>query len=182
MELNTIWLFELKSCTMSRTNRIFPIITFSFLLIFGSCKNETNQTGSPQNIEDSQLEEVTPDSQNPALESAQQQELQDLIQVEIPEPDSVVSSPQEIRGKARGTWFFEGDFAVYLLDENGDELGVVVAIAQGEWMTTEWVDFTATMDFDVLEAGRGYLVFEKSNPSDKRELDRELRFPVIIEP
>ena len=165
---------------MSKTKRMFPVLAFSLLMILGSCKNETNQD-NPQNI-DAQIEAESPDTQSSDVESSQQQELDDLIQVEIPSPGSVITSPQEIRGKARGTWFFEGDFAVYLLDENGEELAVAIAIAQGEWMTTQWVDFTATMEFDVLEAGSGHLVFEKSNPSDKRELDRELRFPVSFEP
>lgn len=164
---------------MNKLKRILPGLAFSFLILLGSCKNEANQN-SPQNS-DTQIEEMTPDSPSSEEESSQQ-ELQDLIQVQTPSPESVLNSPQEIRGKARGTWFFEGDFAVYLLDENGEELAVAIAMAQGEWMTTQWVEFTATMEFEVKAAGSGHLVFEKSNPSDKRELDREFRIPVSFEP
>lgn len=167
---------------MIKTKGIWPIIAFSLLMILGSCKNEPNRSNEIQKLEDSQLEEVIPDQGNSVESTPQQEELQDLIQVEIPEPASQITSPQVIQGKARGTWFFEGDFAVYLLDENGNEIAIAIAMAQGEWMTTEWVDFSASMEFDVSQAGNGYLVFEKSNPSDKRELDRELRFPVSFIP
>lgn len=75
-------------------------------------------------------------------------------------------------------WYFEGDFPIYLVSEEGEELAVAIAVGEGNWMTTDWVEFNATLEFEVQEPGEGYLIFEKSNPSDKRELDRELRIPV----
>ena len=101
----------------------------------------------------------------------------DLIKVFSPRAEAVISSPLEVTGEARGTWYFEASFPVYLYDANGQELAVTPAQAQGEWMTTEFVPFRATMEFET-NAKEGFLVFQKDNPSDLRELDDEFRIPV----
>lgn len=167
---------------MKHFRLVFPVIGFIFLGLLGACKNDANRTDENSPLEDSRLEEVAPDTRTDNYVAPQDRTLEDLIEVTVPEPGAEIASPQAISGRARGNWFFEGDFAVYLLDENGEEIAVAIAMAQGEWMTTEWVDFEATLEFDVQQAGSGTLVFEKSNPSDKRELDRELRFPVTFTP
>ena len=102
----------------------------------------------------------------------------DLIVVDNPRPNQVVTSPLEISGKARGTWFFEADFPVRLYDGEGQEIAVGIAKAQGEWMTEEFVPFMATLTFETPLADKGELVFEKSNPSDLPENADSLRIPV----
>lgn len=101
----------------------------------------------------------------------------DLIQVNL-EQNQEISSPLEITGKARGNWFFEGDFPIRLFDSNNQEIAVAIATAQGEWMTQDFVDFKATLEFEIPETKTGELVFIKDNPSDNRELDDELKIPV----
>jgi len=49
-------------------------------------------------------------------------EKSDLIGIETPRPNSKVESSFAIRGEARGTWFFEGDFSAKLMSNNGDLL------------------------------------------------------------
>ena len=102
----------------------------------------------------------------------------DLIVVDNPRPNQVVTSPLEISGKARGTWFFEADFPVRLYDGEGQEIAVGIAKAQGEWMTEEFVPFMTTLTFETPLADKGELVFEKSNPSDLPENADSLRIPV----
>lgn len=159
---------------MSRI-RLIPVV---LLLVMGlSCKNNTqNDSESRRNERDQSLENASQEIQ--PGEKPQDRLLSDLIQVETPQEGDKISFPLHIKGKARGMWFFEGDFPVYLISEEGEELAVAIAVAQGDWMTTHWVPFTATLEYELQQGGEGYLVFEKSNPSDNRELDRELRISV----
>ncbi|MEO8637316.1 MAG: Gmad2 immunoglobulin-like domain-containing protein [Candidatus Taylorbacteria bacterium] len=101
-----------------------------------------------------------------------------LIRVSNPKVDEIISSPFLIEGEARGNWFFEGSFSGELLDEGGKRISTFIAEAQGEWMTTEFVPFKSTLEFKNPWTQKGTLIFHKDNPSDKRELDDELRVPV----
>lgn len=102
----------------------------------------------------------------------------DLIKISNPKSNQIIVSPLSISGEARGTWFFEGSFSGELLDENGESVSNFLAEAQGEWMTTEFVPFKATLEFTKPKTQTGVLVFHKDNPSDMREFDDELRIPV----
>ncbi len=104
----------------------------------------------------------------------------DLIRTNTPRPNQPISSPLVIEGEARGTWFFEGDFPIHLLDENGNTIGTTVAQAQGEWMTEDFVPFQAELEFSVPVTNRGTLILEKDNPSGLPENADELRVPVTI--
>ena len=156
-----------------KTNRFFiyiPLLFFAITLV--SCKNETENSAPPE------PDQITKDIITDSVKGMEEVAIEDLIQVESPQPESQISSPLQITGKARGTWFFEGDFPVRLYDLDGNEISVAIATAQGEWMTEEWVDFKASMEFEAPASGTGVLVFEKSNPSDMRELDRENRMNI----
>jgi hypothetical protein len=104
----------------------------------------------------------------------------DQIALASPARGAVASSPLEIRGRARGTWFFEGDFPVILLDEHGKPVAQGFASAQGEWMTTDFVPFSTVLRFQSPRPGRGRLILKKDNPSDRRELDDALVVPVVF--
>ena len=106
----------------------------------------------------------------------------DLIAVEAPLPNALVASPLAVSGRARGFWYFEASFPVRILDARGNELGVVPAQAQGEWMTVEYVPFSASLTFSAPETETGTLVFEKDNPSGLPEHADELRIPIRFAP
>lgn len=155
-----------------------PIILVVLLLFTGlSCKNNSPSDSEPRTTEIDHSQENGRQEIQPE-EKPQERLLSDLIQVETPQEGDKINFPLHIRGQARGMWFFEGDFPVYLISEEGEELAVAIAVAQGDWMTSQWVPFTATLEYEPQQGGEGYLIFEKSNPSDNRELDRELRIPV----
>ena len=103
---------------------------------------------------------------------------EDLIVVESPFAFEEVSSPLVVKGKARGTWYFEASFPVRLFDDNGKELAVVPAQAKTEWMTTDFVDFEAELNFATPATQKGYLVFEKDNPSGLPEHADQIKVPV----
>ncbi len=108
------------------------------------------------------------------------EEEKDII-VDSPLPNQVISSPLVITGEARGTWFFEANFPVRLLDGNGEEITVYYARALDEWMTEDFVPFQSEIEFEKPETDTGFLVLEKNNPSDIREYDDEIIIPVRFE-
>ncbi|MDP6775444.1 MAG: Gmad2 immunoglobulin-like domain-containing protein [Candidatus Latescibacteria bacterium] len=101
------------------------------------------------------------------------------IVVESPSPGSVIASPLRVSGRARGTWFFEGDFPLLLLDAQGNVLARSYATARGAWMTRDFVPFEGTLEFRSPEAGiNGILRLIKDNPSNRRELDNAIEIPI----
>lgn len=103
---------------------------------------------------------------------------EDLIVVESPRAYEKISSPLVVTGKARGTWYFEASFPVRLFDDNGKELAVVPAQAKTDWMTTDFVDFEAELNFATPATQKGYIILKKDNPSGLSEYDDELKIPV----
>jgi hypothetical protein len=107
-------------------------------------------------------------------------EKMDLIRADFPKPNDIVSSPINIRGEARGYWFFEATFPVKLLDENGNIVAQHYAQAKDEWMTENFVPFSCDLEFSFSGTKKGELILEKDNPSGLPEYNDYLRIPVII--
>lgn len=107
-------------------------------------------------------------------------EIPDLIRVDSPLYGAVVKSPLVVMGEARGSWYFEASFPVSLLDAFGKEIVIAPAQAQGDWMTTDFVPFSVTLNFSFSEAPFGTLVLKKDNSSGLPEHDLELRIPVVL--
>jgi len=103
-----------------------------------------------------------------------------LIRIENLRANEQISSPLIVKGSARGFWFFEADFPIKLFDENGSLLTVAIAQAQGEWMTEDFVPFSAELNFESPKTKKGTLVLEKDNPSGLIENADELKIPIIF--
>lgn len=104
----------------------------------------------------------------------------DLIKVEVPASGTKLTSPLEIKGQARGSWYSEGGFPVYLYDANKKLLGRGIASAQGEWMTEKFVPFKLTLQFEKSTTPTGTLILRKDNPSNLPEHDNALELPVAF--
>ena len=103
----------------------------------------------------------------------------EFIVVASPKAGDIINSPLIIRGRARGSWFFEGDFPLILKDPRGRIIARGFVKARGEWMTKEFVPFEGTLKFKGPAAsGWGTLIFIKDNPSDRPELDDAMELPV----
>jgi len=102
----------------------------------------------------------------------------DLITVDIPVPNQLVTSPLTIEGQASGTWFFEATFPVKLLDGNGNVIAEYYAQTEEEWMTEDFIDFTSVLEFDDPGTDTGTLLLIRDNPSDIREYDAQVEIPV----
>lgn len=101
-----------------------------------------------------------------------------MLHVVAPQPNQIITSPLAVTGEARGPWYFEASFPVKLLDANGNLLAETHAQAQGEWMTEDFVPFTATLKFRKPVTSTGTLVFTKDNPSGEPQHDDLRRIPV----
>lgn len=110
------------------------------------------------------------------------------VRLTSPLPGAVVTSPLTITGEAAG-WYFEGSFPVSLVNWDGLIIAEGVATAQGDWMTSEFVPFVATVTFTSPYASgdpdfmkRGTLILQKDNPSGLPENDEAKEIPVSFAP
>lgn len=111
-------------------------------------------------------------------------EKQDLIRISSPRPNDTIKSPVTITGEARGYWFFEASFPVFVVDWDGRIIGQGIATAKSEWMVTDFVPFEANITFDVdpnIYSRKGSLILKKDNPSGLPEHDDALEIPVVFE-
>jgi hypothetical protein len=113
----------------------------------------------------------------------------ELIQLATPLPLAQISSPLIVSGSARGFWFFEGSFPITLTDWDGLIIAEGFATAEGEWMTEEFVPFTAALEFvSPYQSGdpefmqRGALILQRDNPSDLPQNDDALEITVFFTP
>lgn len=120
----------------------------------------------------------TPDGRTFTENLGNADEKKNLIRADRPQPNEAVSGQLVIEGEARGTWFFEASFPIRLEDDAGNTIATSHAEAQGEWMTEEFVPFSAEITIPGTTAATGMLVLEKDNPSGLPEHADELRIPI----
>ncbi len=105
----------------------------------------------------------------------------DKVVLAQPLPGATVASPLKVSGKARGPWFFEASFPIILKNQNGVVIAQGIAQAQGEWMTTDFVDFETTLTFTKPPAGQtGTLILQRDNPSGLPENDDSRQITVYF--
>lgn len=122
-----------------------------------------------------------PDENN--FQTEEQTKKANLIIVDNPRPNQVIQSPLFIKGKAKGTWFFEASFPVVLVNWDGLIIAEGFVTAKEDWMTEEFVPFETnlyfTIDIDTY-SNRGTLILKKDNPSGLPENDDALEMPIIF--
>ena len=92
-----------------------------------------------------------------------------------------VTSPIHIEGKARGNWFFEATFPIELVDTDGNMLASVIARAESDWMTTDYVNFTADIEYNKsTTTSHALIILKNDNPSGLPEFDQSIFIPVIL--
>ena len=105
-----------------------------------------------------------------------------MIVVENPQANAEVTSPMTVTGRARGNWFFEASFPIAVYNANNQKLGIGIAQAKSDWMTENFVDFEAQIEFDNPGTGEGYLLVQKDNPSGLPQYDASLKIPIKFVP
>lgn len=110
------------------------------------------------------------------------EEANNKIHLFSPVANTVITSPLVIKGEARGNWFFEGSFPVFLTNWDGLIIAQGIATTEGEWMTENFVPFTATLNFIKPGYGAtGSLILKKDNPSGLQQYDDALEITVRFE-
>ncbi|MDZ4244119.1 MAG: GerMN domain-containing protein [Candidatus Doudnabacteria bacterium] len=141
-------------------------IVLAGLSYYSSKKTDQNDNNNQNN---------PPTSQEPHAPSA------DDLRLATPKPNDIVSSPLEIAGEVCCGWYFEAQFPVRIEDQNGNMLGQTAATAIGDWMTSDYVPFQATLEFNQGNATAGFLVLSKDNASGLPENDFSVKIPVRFE-
>lgn len=102
------------------------------------------------------------------------------IKVYTPDFGKQLTSPVIVMGEAPGSWSFEADFPVKILDKDGKTVVQGIAQMQGDWMTDQPVPFVAKLMFDEAVSGDGTLVLQKDNPSDLDINDDSVSIPIKL--
>jgi hypothetical protein len=93
-------------------------------------------------------------------------------------PNQIIDSPLTVTGRARGFWYFEGSFPLELVDASGKQISLKPVMAEGDWMTSEYVPFNMQFTFPQTDATSGVLIFHKDNAQGGVEKDDAIRIPV----
>lgn len=105
----------------------------------------------------------------------------DLIRVDNIKSGQEIGSSFEVKGEARGNWFFEASFPIEVTDGKGNKVGGGIAETQGEWMTENFVPFKAEVTIhSEPETKNGFLILKKDNPSGLAEHDDSLIIPITF--
>ena len=105
----------------------------------------------------------------------------DLVAFSV-SPGDKVSGILSFSGTVKNAYFFEANIGVNILDENKKLLKAGHGTATTEWMTSEPVSFSGSIDLSGLTPGPGYIQIQNDNPSDMREYDKFIYISVIIGP
>jgi hypothetical protein len=102
------------------------------------------------------------------------------IQILKPTKFNEITSPLEIEGEAKGTWFFEGSFPIVIEDLSGNQIAQVPAQSTEDWMTEDWVSFRVEINFDIETDTPAKIILKKDNPSGLPENDDSAIIETII--
>ncbi len=104
----------------------------------------------------------------------------DII-IDQPLPGASVARSFALTGSARGQWYFEASFPIEVVDVSGNQLFENFVQAQGEWMTTEFVPFSASITIPGNYTGPAKLILHRDNASGLPEHDKSVSIPIVIE-
>lgn len=135
-------------------------------------------------VSNNSISSSTPSRNDEVSSSTAQDDLSNDIKVSKPASGEAVASPLSLSGQARGSWYFEATAPVKVTDASGKVLGTGHIQAQGEWMTTNFVPFTGTIDFKVSTTSAtttsGFVVFNNDNPSGDPARSKSVSIPVVF--
>ena len=89
-----------------------------------------------------------------------------------------IYSPLVIEGEVPGSWSFEASFPIEIQDENGNTISTGTASLSGDWMTDDYVEFSANLEFNIGVSGTGKIIIKKDNPSGLESNDDSVEIPV----
>ncbi len=150
----------------------FALIIYFILLYADSTFKADEETMAPSTI--------VPHIEKSVETTTVNKENSDSIKLSNVFANQVIDSPLHIEGEARGAWFFEASFPVKVVDENLNELGRGVAKADGNWMTNDFVKFTADITYKKSTSTQATIILEKDNPSGLEANYERFIIPVTL--
>ena len=156
---------------MRPRRRVFVLIGVlmaGVLLSAGCAKDEPPPKDPPQSSEAPTTEFTSPGGIS--------------LTIVTPRQGAAVTSPLEVAGRVPGSWSFEADFPIEVLDADRKPVGEGHATVKGDWMTEDDVDFAGTIEFTAPSTPKGFLVLRKANPSGETDQDDAVEVPITFEP
>jgi hypothetical protein len=95
-------------------------------------------------------------------------------------PGSSVSGIVNATGSVKGSYFFEANMVVKILDADKNELKSGHGTATSDWMTEGPVVFGTTLDFTGITQGSGFIRLQNDNPSGDPARDKYIDIPVVF--
>ena len=154
---------------MKKYTLVFVVILV-FIAVFSVFYGKSQKVLAPN-----QMEDESDTSNLPTLPT-----VSDSLNITSPKAGAVIVNPLVVKGFAKGTWYFEASFPIKIIDSKGNVVGQKFAEAQDDWMTEKFVPFVGTIEFSAKAGEKGFVVFQKDNPSGLPEHDAELRVPIIF--
>lgn len=154
------------------------VSALALVLLGAGCLPETPITVTPSPTSTPGTTGTPSDTLPPGTYKSAKGKTDAIRNVQLVPTGATVSSPLIVAGEAR-LWYFEGSFPIKLVDARGRAIVETYASADGDWMTEDWVPFTAEVVFAAQPAGStGKLILMKDNPSGLPENDDQVEIPV----
>ncbi len=104
----------------------------------------------------------------------------DLVSLSV-KPGDTIKGKITVTGSVKGAYFFEANAGMQLLDANKVVLKSGNITATSDWMTSDPVSFTGTIDATGIPSGSGYLRIKNDNPSDLPQNDKYIDIPIFYQ-
>lgn len=99
-----------------------------------------------------------------------------------PVQNTIITSPLIVEGLAKGTWYFEANLPIEIVDARHRSLGKKYATATKDWMSESLVPFKGEIEFQKPGTRTGYLILRKDNPSGMKGNEKSFEVPIDFEP
>lgn len=140
------------------------------LIVWGSVRNKASAPTT---------DTVSGGDQNVPITPVISGDTENLVSFSIA-PNATVANGQVVTGSLQGGYFFEANAIGMFLSADKTILKQFPITATGQWMTTDPVSFSVTLDTSGIASGPGYIRIHNDNPSGAPENDKYIDVPVLF--
>ena len=155
-----------------KKSKIFALIILILVVVTGvyyaGTRDKTGEENTPEDVQNAPVGKIEGNTN-------------DLVAFSV-SPGDKVSGILSFSGTVKNAYFFEANIGVNILDENKKLLKAGHGTATTEWMTSEPVSFSGSIDLTGLPPGAGYIQIANDNASGLPENDKFIYIPVTVGP
>jgi len=118
----------------------------------------------------------------PTVQGPREASAAEYATVEAPTANARVASPLTVNGAAPEEWFFDDQFDVILLGDDGTVYGQSQARGAGDWSGQGPKPFAAEFAFTVSADTPAAIVLQERSAEDAENEPLEVRIPVTLTP